>query len=363
MAEGVHRLNMASIKKYITLWEGEDMQLRSLVTSISIDSPQKPQVALMIGFPWSGQIILQRAIQEKTQTSTATNYGHSIMLDSGLIVQEMIASVPIFEGMEEGPFAFSNTKPFPTSGFILTKTYCGGHCISCSPNEFIQSDEQWFNECLSGVKYSVETERTEAASFDYDLVGKHVHLIRNPITNIAARFEHEFESWGHYNPSMQRKYPLSRKGFKKWCRKFNDNMVSGRGVSRRKSEAEYYLTTRELQDLSWKVPCHTDFYRLVQWHNHVNEIVETLRVKHIPVKVLHFEQILAHQAETVDELIEYLGLEKVKEDFNFTTNGLKYRKDYFSVNEKKHIKSYMKHFSSKGTWRDLYKYFLLDKKH
>jgi len=359
MAEGVHRLNMAPIDKYVTLRgeEGEDMQFQSSVTSISIDSPQKPRVALMIGFPWSGQITLQRAIQETTQTSTATNYGQSIMLDSGLIVQELIGSVPVFEGLEEGPFAFSNSKPFPTSGFVLTKSYCGGHCISCWPKEFFQSGEQWFKECLSGAKYSVETERTEAASFDYDLVGKHVHLIRNPITNIAARFEHEFESWGQYNPSMQRKYPLSRKGFKKWCRKFNDNMVSVGGVSRRKSEAEYYLTTRELQDLSWKFPCHTDFYRLVQWHNHVNEIAETLRAKNIPVKVIHFEHILADQAGTVYALIEYLELEKVREVFNVTTKGLKYRKDYFSANEKRHIKSYIKQFSSQATWRDLYKYF------
>lgn len=335
------------------------VQQKEVTSRTSVKTKKEPvKIALMMGFPVSGETLLQHQIHIRTNTSTATMYGQSVMMDTGDIVTEETDSLPLYEN-EEGPYVFSYTKHLPKDGLVLTRTYCGDHRHQLSPMEYVKDDVYaWINECFVGNKFSSEDGRSEAVTVGNTHVRKYLHLVRNPTTNIAARFENQFKSWGK-DDERRKTYPMNRSGFKKWCEKFDDNVIDEYDVSRRTLENDLYLDTMRLRDLSWHIPCHTDFYRFAQFHNMAFDATEELSYP-ANVKLVQFEKLLSERFGVYKEILEFLGLESVdaseiKDDKTF--RALDYNGKYFSNSETANIKEYLELLSTEESWEVLSLYF------
>lgn len=169
-------------------------------------------------------------IRHIAQMSTASNYGEENRDANGY-------SVPVYpnRSLLGGPFWIDPRKnpdfTHPTK-FVLCKTHCGGRCEKCGPNNWAETPHSFLVQCLSGKRGYVKDNKTmwEMVSYDASLVGKAVHLIRNPFDNVVSRF--------HLG---KKKCPLS--GYKKT----NSHFHLAKSRTTRISKGERH---RELRDVS-----------------------------------------------------------------------------------------------------------------
>jgi len=319
-----------------------------------------PHIAQLLGFPWSGQGDIQRAIHDLTRTSTAINYGMALMAPDGDTFEAAYDSVPLYEDDEgkEGPYAFSSVLPWPSTGYVLARTYCAGHCVACWPKDYVKSSvKQWLFECGIGMKYHKRTGWQQPTYYNTtELVQKNIHLIRSPFTNILARFQSEYGLFWQYNQTeMMEEYPLTKNGFLRWCRDFDDNVEHGR---RRQIEQAYYLTTRELRDLARRVPCHTDFFRYIQWHNFAFEAHQG-EFKNKPMKLIYYEDMVANPESVIPDVIDFLNLEALLgiDTPDMVADELDIRNEAWTDKEYDDVKRYVELLSSRSTWLHLQRYF------
>jgi hypothetical protein len=166
-------------------------------------------------FPNSGTSYTLHAIRELTNTTTATNYG----LEGDIKDED---SVPVFKGDAgiNGPFLElipGRTTSLPN--FILTKTHCGGFSTSLDPQTYLETPRSFLMDCLSGVRGIRSTTDSKTMEkirvrYSQDLVKRVVHIIRNPLDNIVARFHLErarFRSMK--NNAWLNEYPDDKLGF------------------------------------------------------------------------------------------------------------------------------------------------------
>mmetsp|Transcript_38227 Transcript_38227/g.46638 ORF Transcript_38227/g.46638 Transcript_38227/m.46638 type:complete len:411 (-) Transcript_38227:102-1334(-) len=328
----------------------------SIVKSVKREGGKSsPRIAQLIGFPLSGQDFLQRAIHDMTKTSTAINYGEAVMLTSGMIISDAISSVPLYQNNPHGPFAFSNVHPFPDHGHVLTRTYCSGHCSNCWPQDYIIQSVRLFQyECNVGKRLETNGKVVDTY-YDSERIFRYIHLIRDPLSQVFARFDHEYTRWSHLNRhDMIKAYPHSKDGFHKWCSDFDDNIHDGR---RFEIERYYYMKDKEFEKLARKVPCHSNFFRLVQWHNYAFQMTHDEHTLHgKPNKVIYFEDLVNRPKRVLNEVLDYLKLEEKSHQFarsNELTNAVNFY-------EPKHIvalKKYLKQLATKKTWSHLEHYF------
>lgn len=326
---------------------------RSIVRSQN----SRRRIALMIGFPHSGQDFLQHAVHEITGTSTAMNYGQAVMSPVGNIVHAPFSSIPLFADEEEGPYAFSEIHPFPKNAHVLTRSYCAGHCLACWPKDYIKASvRQWTFECGVGRKYDKETGNSKQVYYNTTTeVAKYVHLIRNPFTNIPARFEQEHHRWRQTGQNhMMDKYPTNRIGFKRWCHDYDDNVEEGR--RRKIEESHYYLKDKKIRDLAMSVPCHTDFFRFIQWHNFAFEAAQG-EFKGKPMNLLYHEDLERDEAGAIKRLLEYLSLKPKIGARQEKLPAQHFNGNYITGEDYNSVKQYFKMLASDITMRHMNRYF------
>lgn len=175
-------------------------------------------------FPNSGTSYTLHAIRELTGTTTATNYG----LEGEIRDEE---SVPVFQGEKglNGPFLeLLSGKTTALPKLILTKTHCGGYPTILDPEKYILSSRAFLRWCLTGKRgvYSPSsshssvfgassTMESHPVQYHQDVVKRVVHLIRNPLDNVVARFHNErnkFERMKDEEWLVQ--YPNNKRGFR-----------------------------------------------------------------------------------------------------------------------------------------------------
>lgn len=346
-----------SIEKHAQPQAQESLR-RNLITR-SVDRHSGPGLCLMMGFPWSGQDFLQRAVHELTRTATAMNYGQAVMSDTGRIILNTADSIPVYTDHINGPFAFSQTLRLPPSGYVLTRTYCAGHCNQCLPDYYVKPPAQHWLECHSGVRFSTKFRGDDGRGntityYDKQLPNRYIHLIRSPLTHVAARFEHEFDVW-----TLQQQftkiamYPNGMVGFRKWCKEYDDELYDGHNFELEKS---YYLTDPELQRLAKLIPCHSDFYRVVNWHNNAFKNQDSEEMAGKPIKLIYYEDIVANPDIVVDDLLRYLELPKLKMHYS-ELYEIAHNEPYYDENDMRNIKEYVKRLSDDQTWANLSPYF------
>ncbi len=183
-------------------------------------------------FPNSGTSYTLHAIRELTNTTTATNYG----LEGEVRDEE---SVPVFPGEENGlngPYLEllpGKTTTLPK--LILTKTHCGGYPTILDPEKYILSSRSFLRWCLTGKRGVYSSSSSSSSSFfsvfgatptiesrpvqyDQNVVKRVVHLIRNPLDNIVARFHNErYKFERMQDKKWLLKHPNNKRGFRVRC--------------------------------------------------------------------------------------------------------------------------------------------------
>lgn len=98
-------------------------------------------------------------------------------------------NIPVQESFDQGPFLKDLSQDIPESGYILTKTHCGGRCLKCGPDKYIETLRMFQRECTKTVTSAFED--SVIGHYDPKIVHRAIHLIRDPFDNIVSRFHHE----------------------------------------------------------------------------------------------------------------------------------------------------------------------------
>lgn len=334
---------------------------RRLTTSLTSDTSPSLHIAWLMSFPNSGTTYTSALVQTGSGYSTATNYGHEFSDEKGKLIK-VSDSTPVFDDTEDGkygPFRFSNLA-LP-SKFVLTKTHCGGFGFSdCRPRDYALSPDTFLHECLRSahftpdpnkptVKFQAPPAIREWTQYDPDLVKKAVHIIRNPLDNAVARFHHEwklhdigvtFELPDWHNAE----YSNDRDGFRAWCKDTDSRFVM---------EKKQYLPPNAESYADQGVLCHAEFYKYVQWHNQAFTVTTYLGMQ--SPFVLHYEDFDQNFDGTVKLLFDYLEMPMENDLPTFKWRG--YEEDFYSKEERKLIREYIKNLSTLDTWSHLHRYF------
>ena len=185
------------------------------------------------------------------------------------------------------------------------------------------------------------TEKLVKDHYDGNKVGRAVHIMRDPLDNTVARFHYMMKKLARRGEPET--FPLSREGFRAMCVELDEEYAHD--VRKSPSYAE-------VRDVATKIPCHTDFFRYVQWHNLAFSTTWELD---IPTLVLRYEDYERDFDGTTTRLHAFLGLEMRNEPPDFIV-GKTYR-DYFEEEEVDAVRVMVKELALKRTWEHMKHYF------
>lgn len=257
----------------------------------------------------------------------------------------------MFKNSPGGPFW---TDPLnkkivrPNSGYILTKTHCGGRCGICSPEKYYIVHYKIFShKCFEGYHISKGSNGEPIkilGSYSKDLVAKAVHLIRDPFGNIVSRFHSSHKLWVEKNHTDKiAKYPRSKEGFRAFC------FDVGVRFYKQEKAAKFY---RDVFDDVKNIPCHSDFFRYIQWHNFA---FTTTRDLGMETMILHYENYTENFNQTKDHLLVFLEQDGINEPPHFET-GKTYR-EYFTKKEIEAVSAMFSKLALEKTWDRTKHYF------
>jgi hypothetical protein len=298
-------------------------------------------VLIPLSFSSSGTSYTLHLTRQATGTVTASNYA----LEGDFKDRP---SVPIHEDASSaGPFlelVHDGNNTIPTT-FILTKTHCGGFCSDCLPKNYLETPRSFQTSCQTGTKAFLDNNgllKTSLVTYEASLVKKAVHIIRNPLDNIVARFHLE---WKRYrdegNADWTVEFPYNRTGFHKWCKV----------MDQKNAVTKTRWIDPKLAQLMEAVPCQEEFLRFIQWHNLAFGVTYDLG---IPTHIIHYQEYQHDWENTVTKLLDFLELTRtgVGEPFD---DGKQY-KSYYAPEDRISIKAFIKEYASAETWNNVKDY-------
>ena len=361
-----------------------------------------PQIAWLASFPNSGTSFTMGLVARATNTTFATNYGMEANYGS-----RDVASLPIYPRHPEGPY-----MPDPVTSFhhrklpktyVMTKTHCGGFCYTCSPSRYAYGydskqhsvDEtsipglDFLTDCASGQAVGGNGKLVDV-SYPPERVSRVIHLYRNPMHNMIARFHLERKHHSDANTARDKEWleqhPDNQEGMSNFCRETNENRWDEEQIffesayfqrnnqknddtsyKRRNGDSSSPTESNFPQDFdTWKelikrVPCRNDLFRYVQWHNLLHQGLDYLPYK-MPVLTLYYEgfESSTYQA-TADSILDFLELQPVKdENGNVKWNEFHSRSDYdefFSDTQVQDIEEFLQTLASFRVWGQIQHYF------
>jgi len=254
-------------------------------------------------------------------------------------------SVPVHPTYTNGPFLKKNHKALP-SNYILTKTHCS--------YQIIDNAAYFAQRCVSSIRViptktkrgrgasvaSFKLPKTERLYYNISIVSRVVHLMRNPFDNVIARFNN-FNKKNETHRMWLYNHPEQHvANFREWCVQRDEMM----------NETEQLL----LRDkgVPKSVPCASEIFRYVKWHNNAFELTEELGLL---VQVLYYEDFGRDYEGILEGLLDFLGLERVGTPLAFATHEYI---GFFSEKEKVLAASWIKELASEMTWEHLKAYSL-----
>lgn len=174
-----HVLNMKKYEDYLA--DVEDAYLENHITQ---NERILPEIAWLVSFPNSGTSYTLRLTRKVSGKMVASNYITTPGSKPGRVHDE-ISNSPY-------QLADNNEKYMPDQ-YILTKTHCGGRCVNCSPDRYVETLESFEEACVK-IDNDVSTAKEDENFLHYDLsiVKRAVHLFRDPFDNVVSRFHLEF---------------------------------------------------------------------------------------------------------------------------------------------------------------------------
>lgn len=282
--------------------------------------------------------------REVSNCTTATNYA----LEGDIRDRPSVPAIPSVDGIN-GPWLElipNRTTSIPK--YILTKTHCGGFCSYCPSDWFIETPRSFQIACQSGTQ-AIETAKGKIKQklviYDSKIVKKAIHIFRHPLDNIVARFhldcKKQTRSGNLKNDShWPELLPRNRVGFHQWC-----NFLDGRTPE----FLDLHWIDRRLRQRMDKVPCRTEFFRYIQWHNNAFTTIHNMGISSLTV---HYGDYETHFNQTIDRILHFLELPREGDRIVNFVPGKKYS-DYYTEEQKESIYKFLEEFSSRETWDQL----------
>eukprot|EP00591_Stephanopyxis_turris_P009639 CAMPEP_0195526934 /NCGR_PEP_ID=MMETSP0794_2-20130614/28268_1 /TAXON_ID=515487 /ORGANISM="Stephanopyxis turris, Strain CCMP 815" /LENGTH=309 /DNA_ID=CAMNT_0040657725 /DNA_START=277 /DNA_END=1206 /DNA_ORIENTATION=- len=295
-------------------------------------SPSELKVAWLLSFPNSGTSYTLRVVRNASDSTTATNYCGKNPKDID----------PVVDMNGIGPHVLYDRK-LPER-FILTKTHCAGKCNNyCPPSKYVITAEKFKSECLTECTEDPSAKHGETRTrYDPSLVGKAVHLFRDPFDNIISRFHLHVKSSLKQERDDSNAFTNDPTGLQAFCVNQNAHWA----------EEEAEILGEAITIAARSVPCHADFFRYVQWHNYAFEITKNLS---IPAHILHYEDYRDDFDGTLSSVMDFLELPRVVK--NVTEFYWSNYTGYFTNEQRSAVAAYVKMLASHETWYELKRYF------
>jgi Sulfotransferase domain len=279
-----------------------------------------PAIAWLLSYPNSGTSFTLELVQKTSNRAVASNYGSA---DSNFL-DPLHLQPPFWEGPMSLP---------PT--YLLTQTHCGG-CHDCRQKQHstaVPTAEAFLNDCSYAYKNTPNGKKI-ALSYSSNSVARAVHLVRNPFHNIAAKFQRV--------QRLTSEYRKTAAGFQKWCKDVDQKVDGG---------------SDDLYEKLKSVPCHSELFKYVQWHNLAHEALQSLKV---PYTTVHYEMYANEtQRDTVSSLLEFLQLDASEEVEvePFLQKPMSEYDSYFPDHQIDAITYFIRKLASPLTWEDVKDYF------
>jgi len=320
---------------------------------LNYDTEFDPGIAWLMSFPNSGTSFTMTMVARSTNKSFATNYGAEV------IAPDEANSFSIYPRRPEGPYwpglsGKTHTPRDLPDRFVITKTHCGSRCSKCGPDEYIETTEEFLTRCASGHSEMTPgaKRRTYDVTYSPDWVKRAIHLFRNPMHNVIARYHLEHRHKGYKNDKKwQDNHSNDSEGLHKWC--------EGTKKTYQQEDIAFFGSKEAIP----KATCHGEFYKWTQWHNLAEQSIRQMRDgglsggprRDVPVLKVFYEDYNNAFEQTANSILEFLELKQVAPFRNFTSRS-DYT-DYFPLDELIEIKKLVKSVATNAVWTDVKHYF------
>jgi Sulfotransferase domain. len=309
------------------------------------DSPSNhlPKVVWLMSFPNSGNSFTTQMVRMHTNHFTATNYGEEHIGENGTSMS--IHHDPFYAN---GPFlSESITKGRKIGNYVLTKTHCGGRCSRCGPETYLETLESFQTACLTARRGTSHDGviSFEKVQYSESLVHGAIHIVRDPFDNIVSRF-HLIQKVNKKlggDDKFEKTFPNNLHGFRKWCKYMDKQYL----------DSEAKMLDIRIMEIFQSIPCHSDFFRYVQWHNLAFQVTQ---VMDLPYIIVHYEDYGRDFNSVKDEILLFLEL---RDDGyrNVTFSSGKTYHDYFTEDERRAVQNLFHLLASNQTKEHIERYF------
>ena len=308
---------------------------------ITQQQDQSLEVVWLASFPNSGTSYTLRLVQSATKTLTANNYGVEQKNHLEAIDTAHNSTGPYWAYIDVDPND-AKTERQKASKYVLTKTHCGGRCVNCYPRYYLQSFQSFRDACFATTR-PVENPTPQlpfdSSHYSSEDVSKVIHLIRDPVDNIVSRYH----NW-RFNNAQQGDGTITE--FRQWCSKLH--------AKTKKDESKMEVWGEELWGILKDVPCATDFFRYVQWHNMALATFRDLDLEHL---VMYYEDYESKWETTKETLLNFIDLKQEERAIATPFVGGKHYRNHFTTDELARIRQGIQLMSSRSTWTRLQHYF------
>jgi hypothetical protein len=249
--------------------------------------------------------------------------------------------------VDYSPFMLKPDRTVPN--LVLTKTHCTGYCDDC--RSLLVGLDEFVTGCSETRVNSVAKRQPYSAAV---VVAKAVHLFRDPFDNLVSRKHLGVQIRQRRNSSEWATGSVvasdTPEGLLAWCRFIDESVIDlATGWSRLPSD---------FQKLFRSLPCASDLFRYVQWHNRA---IETTRWLQLPVHYMHYEDYSEAYEETVMGLLDFLELNMTRSGFAvampFEARNKSYRNLFrhgnFSMTA---MAAFLRRLATNETWQHLRRY-------
>ena len=175
-----------------------------------------------------------------------------------------------------------------------------------------------------------------SASPSKEPVSRAIHLIRDPFDNLVARM--------HLSVMTGEVQPLdhTREGLLIWSSQLQEKWGA----------TSLWSVDADVTKLMREVPCGSDWYRYVQWHNNALEMIESQRLQTL---VVYYEDYTERFNATVDSILSFLEQPAQHAPIEFIP-GKRYR-GLYTKDEIQSARRLVHRLASPSLWKLLRHYF------
>jgi len=306
--------------------------------------PDVARVNLFMSFPNSGSRYGITVLEVATGHTAASFYGKEFVDVDGRALHRD-ESVLAYEELPTGPF-LTNNLALQTGGKLLTRTYCGGHCLShCTCEEYDITLDEFEKECTLSEDADATRDYLDASIMSSTII-----MMRNPLDNVVSRFhyEHRLNSGQGYNPYFKewtKSYPNDYSGFSEWCEFIDETNEF--------TEQICFSDDPTLLELMNDVPCHSEFYKFTHWYNNAFELIAKIGSES---RSAYYEDFFLRPEKQIRQIVDFLELNNTGEMFDFSLRDYTY---YYTLEKRTKVIHLINHIASNDTKFYLRRYLVL----